>query len=292
MEKSSKNTPLWWVVILLGLIGLAAVVYWWQNREEPPVDNQDEEEVVLTDSATVETDKSILFAVKTITEERKTNDISTKITIDFPATNNKALQESIVDFIVNTLTVDFTWGGNPRPKYQGDRTDGQAIADFFVKDKVREIADERRRDSLQTMAPWNEEIAIKKNYEDDRIVSYFVDFSGSHGGVGDGRVYGITFDKVGGHAVKVLKDPKDPHLKGFLVRYFEKHQSEDILSLYFPEELESHPVPNKAPYITDQGVHFLYQKYEIGPGAMGFVEMIIPLADLSAYLSEESKQLK
>ncbi len=292
MKRNPKNKPIFWAVILLLFVGLAMLSYWWKTKDDVVVTPEDEDTEIFTDTLGVETDTVIVFSVKPFESERKTAAIYTKVSIDYPVTNSKPLQQSIVDFVVRALTDDFTWGGNARPAFKGDKTDGQTIVDFFINDKVREISEERSRDSLQQMAPWNEVISIKMTYESARTVSYVVNFGGDHGGVGDGCIYGVTFDKAEGHAVSVLKNPKDPHLKSFLVRYFEKHQNEDILSLYFPEELESHPVPKKAPYIMGDGVHFLYQKYEIGPGAMGVVEMVIPVADLSPYLSDAAKQLK
>jgi hypothetical protein len=56
-------------------------------------------------------------------------------------------------------------------------------------------------------------------------------------------------------------------------------------------ELKAHPYPKKAPYLSKDGICFIYQKYEIGPGVMGEVEFVVPYNKMQPYMSEEALSL-
>ena len=47
-------------------------------------------------------------------------------------------------------------------------------------------------------------------------------------------------------------------------------------------------IRRKDPFITEKGVRFIYQKYEIGAGALGDVDVVIPYADIAEYMSEDA----
>ncbi len=292
MMMNKKKNYKTMVVGLLFLLCLAVAVfvYWQVTQETLKTPATSEKTSLTTDTAVVQKTTETTFSVKTIDGQRSTKDIHTSISIDFPQSNNEQLRDHIIGFIIRSLTNDYTWGGNKRPTYRGDRLDGQAIVDFFIDNKVREIAHERTTDSIGGDS-WNEDISIKKCYEDPHMLSYLVSFGGDHGGVADGTSYGVTFDKVKGHEVTVFRDKKDDRLKNFLWHYVEKHMGEDYLTLYFPEELESHPVPQKPVYLTADGVHLVYQKYEIGPGAMGLLEIVVPSDQLADYMTEDARSL-
>lgn len=270
--------------VIIGIIGFSS-----KDNNEPSV--------VLADSVIAAVDSVIeepiietSFSIIPVSYGKETNDINTEVIIDFPQTNNELLQESIVSFIVKALTDDFTWGDNPRPTYNGDLTDGRAIAEFFVNDKVKEITDERARDSIDTFA-WDESISIKMVCETENLISYQVDFGGSHGGVGGGTLYGATFSKADGHIVRVIENPSNPKFKSCVIKYVNRSLDNDSKEMLSVDELRAHPYPNKEPFITEKGVRFIYQKYEIGAGALGEVDLVIPYSVISEYMSEDALQL-
>lgn len=264
--------------IIIGIIGFSS-----EEDKEPPAIVSDSI-VAVVDSVIEEPIIETSFSTIPVSYGKVTDDINTEVSIDFPQTNNELLQESVVSFIVKALTDDFTWGDNSRPTYDGDLSDGKAIAEFFVNDKVREITDERARDSIDSFA-WEESISIKMVCETEKLVSYQVDFGGSHGGVGGGILYGATFSKADGHIVRVIDNPSDSRLKAYLIRFVNSSSEVD------GDELEDHPYPKKDPFITEKGVRFIYQKYEIGSGALGVVDIVIPYADIAEYMSEDALSL-
>ena len=270
--------------ILIGIIGFSS-----KDNNEPPVVLADSI-ISVVDSVAEEPIMETSFSIIPVSYEKETDDISTEVIIDFPQTNNEILQESIVSFIVKALTDDFTWGDNLRPTYNGDLTDGRAIAEFFVNDKVKEITDERARDSIDTFA-WEESISIKMVCETEKLISYQVSFGGSHGGVGGGTLYGATFSKADGHIVNVIENPSNPKFKSCVIKYVNLSLDNDSKEMLSVDELRAHPYPNKEPFITEKGVRFIYQKYEIGAGALGEVDIVIPYSVISEYMSEDALQL-
>lgn len=270
--------------IVIGIIG-----FFSKKNNEPSVVVADSI-VAVVDSVIEEPIMEIDFSTIPVSYGKETDDINTEVIIDFPQTNNELLQESIVSFIVKALTDDFTWGENSRPTYDGDLTDGRAIAEFYVNDKVREITDERARDSIDSFS-WEESISVKMVCETKNLISYQVNFGGSHGGVGGGTLYGATFSKADGHIVRVIDNPSEPKLKSCLISFVNKSLDNDSKEMLSADELQNHPYPKKDPFITEKGVCFVYQKYEIGAGALGYVDIVIPYADIAEYMSEDALHL-
>ena len=267
--------------IVIGIIGLSS-----EDSKEPSAVVADSI-VAVVDPVVEEPKMEVSFSTIPVSYGKETDDIETEVKIDFPQTNNEVLQESVVSFIVKALTDDFTWGENPRPTYNGDLSNGRAIAEFFVNDKVREITDERARDSIDSFA-WYESISIKKVCETEKLISYQVNFGGNHGGVGGGTSYGATFSKADGHIVRVIDNPSDSQLKAYLIRFVNSSLDNDSKEMLSVDELQAHPYPQKDPFITEKGVRFIYQKYEIGAGALGDVDIVIPYSDIAKYMSEDA----
>ena len=272
------------VGIVIGIIGFSS-----KENNEPSVVVTDSI-VAVVDSVIEEPIMEIDFSTIPVSYGKETDDINTEVVIDFPQTNNEILQESVVSFIVKALTDDFTWGENSRPTYDGDLTDGRAIAEFFVNDKVREITEERARDSIDSFS-WEESISIKMVCETKNLISYQVNFGGSHGGVGGGILYGATFSKADGHIVRVIENPSDSRFIASLIRFVNNNLDVDSKEMLSVDELQTHPYPKKHPFITEKGVRFIYQKYEIGAGALGEVDITIPFSDIADYMSEDALSL-
>ena len=275
-------------ILIIGVI-IGITVFSTDENKEPSAVVSDSI-IAVVDSVAEEPIIETTFSTIPVSYGKEIDDIYTEVNIDFPQTNNEILQESVASFIVKALTEDFTWGDNSRPTYNGDLSDGRAIAEFFVNDKVREITEERTRDSIDAPS-WEESISIKMVCETEKLISYLVSFGGSHGGVGGGTLYGATFSKTDGHIVRVIDYPSDSRLKSLLIRYVNSSLDNDRKELLFVDDLHAHPYPKKDPFITEKGVRFIYQKYEIGAGALGDVDIVIPYSDIAEYMSEDALSL-
>lgn len=206
-------------------------------------------------------------------------DVEAEINVDFPQKGNANLKKNITSFLIDALTNEYRNNEDATiPHYNGDISDGQAIVDFYGEEKIKE---------LQNQGIGDAKISILKTYETDKIVSYTVDFGGSNGGVGFGAKYGASFNKADGTTIQVIKAPNDGDFKNYLISKVKSHlRGDDGIVQADESELEAHPYPKKEPYLTKDGVCFIYQKYEIGSGALGEVELTIPYDAMKPYMSQ------
>lgn len=210
-------------------------------------------------------------------------DIEVEINVDYPISGSKELLNSISSFIVETLTDVYTFEEvSVNPHYDGDLSDGQKIVDFYGKAKI---------DELKPNGMGEARIFINKVHETDVIVSYLVHMSGDTGGSGISTKYGVTFDKHTGKQISVIKDSKNKKFSERLIEdVINSIDSEDI-DMLEESELKAHPYPKYAPFISKDGISFIYQKYEIGSGALGEIEITLPIHEMIDCLSDDARSL-
>lgn len=135
-----------------------------------------------------------------------------------------------------------------------------------------------------------EEITIEKIYENDTLltlsVGHYLFLNGAHGSY---HYEGATFNKKTGHKYDYdllsLYDQKTLHRLCFdgLKQYFELKTDEELIAqlqeFYFTDDnfSETLPLPQKPPYVTEKGIEFCYQQYEIACYAAGLPSFTIPL---------------
>lgn len=49
------------------------------------------------------------------------------------------------------------------------------------------------------------------------------------------------------------------------------------------------PLPATLPYLAADGLHFVYQQYEIAPYAMGIITFTVPYAEAKSFMTAEAK---
>lgn len=226
------------------------------------------------------------YSTYRVSYTRSTADAEVEVAIDYPKSGNPKLMANIQQLIIDALTETFNWG-TPNPRYTGDASDGQAIANYYGDYRVKALTKERKEEQIQSKL--DESISILNAYETDKLVSYEVIFGGGHGGVGDGCRFGATFRKSDGQRIEPITALKDPNLKNFLIQTIQDDFSDRIYMLN--ESFYSDPVPAANPYIMANGLKFVYQKYEIGPGGLGQIEKTFSLQTMWPYMTKEAKAL-
>lgn len=206
-------------------------------------------------------------------------DVTAEINIDYPQKGNSKLKDNVIDFILKALKEDFTFEEHSlNPTYEGDKYNGQAVVDFYGEAKLKEFQKEGIGEVF---------FDVKKDAETEKFISYRLNMGGSAGGVGIGLSYGTSFNKTDGSIIQVIKDPNESSFKNFLISHVKSHlMKEGGAELLDESELKAHPYPKKAPYLSKDGICFIYQKYEIGPGVMGEVEFVIPYSEIRPYMSD------
>lgn len=126
-------------------------------------------------------------------------------------------------------------------------------------------------------------------------VNSYVYLGGAHGSTYN---YSFNISRESGSKVTGIVKPESlekmqPLLRAGVLSYFREFDSEvneDNLQSYLLLEGETIPLPGCI-YLSDKGVNFVYQQYEIAPYAAGLVSFTIPTADIRPYLTAEAAAL-
>jgi hypothetical protein len=115
---------------------------------------------------------------------------------------------------------------------------------------------------------------------------------GAHGNYGTSY---ISLDLVNNKELRlndVMTDRGQDHLPELLEKYFRKAYAVKANDPLTEGGLfEDNIAPNDNFYITGKGIGFCYNPYEIGPYAMGEINIFIPFTELNAYLLPAFKKL-
>lgn len=234
-----------------------------------------------------ETDQKRPYSTYRPRFEKSTSEVDVVVEFDFPSSGPTLLVENIRGYIAEVLSKYFWWSDNrEKPKYNGDLTDGQALANYIGQFKVNILTQEHQEEGGSYT--YNEDISIDKIYENNDYITYVTTLGGCHGGVGWSEIFGQTFRKSDGRKIKVIKNSNNASFKQLLIQsVLEQVEDADGLNADFIQS----PVPQTEPYLVNGGVKFIYQKYEIGPGYMGCPEVVIYKNEILPYLTDEAKKL-
>ena len=123
--------------------------------------------------------------------------------------------------------------------------------------------------------------------ENDYYISFEVFRYSFYGGSSNYLVYGASFRKSDGKRLRVIVNPQNPRFRQFLNNdlYFE--EKEALL-----DEYKNHiPMPEYEPYLTQDGVRFIYQQGEIAVRPAGFLKTEGTYSLMRPFLTEEVKDV-
>ena len=203
------------------------------------------------------------------------------IKVDFPVGGNKHLQLNVQEWIQECFS----------PLYDGDVSD--------VRKMVLASYEYEKGESSEDI-PCEFSFTFTKECENDRYVTYsfFVDEYGGgahnvtykHGAtfrVTDGRRFG--WDMF--HSTRRLNAIIFDALKE---QYFEVESDEEMsqsIDGYKREGNRQLPLPATEPWITDKGVVFYYQEYEIGAYCIGAPHCVVPFEKIKDLMYPSSLDL-
>ena len=310
MKKIGKYTFLLLASSMLMALGSCKSATTKAAAEEVQTDSVDS---TSTAENTLATD-SIQF-----TKASKDSAITSHIVIDYPS-GDDALAIAVRKYIAQELSIlhlpgisdEPTTQKNPTFKgsldKQGDKEEtlakGKELVDFFGNSNYQHLQSEMKdikQYSADAEINMSYEANVRKTGETDRYLIYnsttYTFEGGAHGSATD---YSVNIDKATG---KVLKETVDttqvkdlqPILRKGVLRYFKEQGDKEIteknLGDYLFIEKGIIPLPKHAPYLAKDGVHFIYQQYEIGPYAMGMVSFVVPYSDIKAFLTADALRL-
>lgn len=238
------------------------------------------------------------------------DNIRCRITADYPNGGGDSLAMSVAAYIDGELARQYLPvmnsedGAKKYPLYSGAESGTNAVAEYYatgtlayLKSQAKEMSEAGMEDTPQMAY----ELSVRKTADNDRYVSYqttsYAFLGGAHGSATDytvniakpsGRVVSPTVDTL---QVKAMQPILRKGVLGYLHEQGETDVTEKTLGDYLFVENGLIPLPVRQPYLADDGVHFIYQQYEIGPYAMGMVEFTVPYAEIKPFLSKDAAQL-
>jgi len=144
------------------------------------------------------------------------------------------------------------------------------------------------------------EFHIRKVYENDQVITFLIDgydyaISAAHG---MGYTRGATFRKTDGKVFdwNMIDSRADlqPILKAGLMKYFEVTSNSKLEEELMMDEVYSAgylPKPITEPWVDADGIHFIYQSYEIAPYSAGQPEVVVPIAEAKKLLTATAANL-
>lgn len=193
---------------------------------------------------------------------------------------------------------------NPKP-YGGDLANGNTVVKYYtesnykyMEDQLKEIFGADPNANISMLY----EISLSKQDETDTYITYtcnsYAYLGGAHGST---TFYSFNINKATGKVITQTIDTAQvkalqPLLRKGVLSYLttqdpDTQYADSTLNDYLFIDNGIIPLPSHAPYLTKEGVHFIYQQYEIGPYAMGMVEFFIPYAEIEPYLTKEAQQI-
>lgn len=178
------------------------------------------------------------------------------------------------------------WTVTVSPDCMGTDMARQAIASLFKKEQAEMQAD--MEDGYRTGTDHSIDISVV--YSSENYVTLECETYGYMGGAhGYATKFGATFDVATGRQMgwELLADKTPAQIRqgirAGLKKYFDTDSDDEVRGLLFgssdfsmsEEEYRVIPMPQTAPYLMPDGVHLVYQQYEICCYAAGMPEVVL-----------------
>ena len=258
----------------------------------------DEMRTVTTDSTEVNNIVSATDTLKTdtVSFEKQEGIYKLGLSADYPVAGGDSVVKAVREFINN-----FHGGA-----YEGTLDNGKAMINRngeMMWGTFLERCGDADSEEVGELFLYK---MVEKGYETNSFVTFMASTTQYTGGIhGIGYEEGHTFSKVDGKefSYDMMKDIDSPTFKRLikegLKEFFSKKSDqknmsdEDLLTelVAYDGSADELPLPDSEPYMTEKGVTFIYQPYEISYYAAGRPEFTIPYDIVKPYLKPETIEL-
>lgn len=280
-------------LLFFAICALVAMNSCGNKEKAPATDSKDSVAAKPVVAETTETVRVDTLRTDTLSFEKHEGYYTVTMFVEYPVAGSDSLVKSIREYIN-----DFLDG-----KYSGSLADGLAL--------IRESG-EYVFNVLQEEGDVDEEYVpdlfiqkcVTRGYENSAFVTFEASNTQYTGGIhGIGFESGCTFCKANGKRFdsNMLKNTDAPAfkrlIKNGLKKFFaaEGKGAESISDEELADELVSYggsldeiPLPDAEPFMTAEGVKFIYQPYEISYYAAGRPEFTIPYDVIKPYLTDQA----
>ncbi len=187
--------------------------------------------------------------------------------------------------------------------YDGNLAAAEPMLQFYLKGNAAYLRQEAEALSRTTGEKITlcDEVSIRKTDETEKYVTYCTNVYTFLGGAhGSSYAFVANIPKASRTALEQTVDAAhekamQPLLRKGVLTYLQQSgetaATDQNLNDYLLLEATDIPLPATPPYLAADGVHFLYQQYEIAPYYLGMVGFVVPYRDILPYLTPEAKAL-
>ena len=241
--------------------------------------------------------------------EEEGNSLRTCIKVDYPTEPTQLSQNvrKILNQELGNLLLSKINGEEVHniPIYTGDLANGNTVLKYYTDTNYgylsKQLKDIKDADPKADIS-MSYDVVLSKKEETDSYITYnsytYAFLGGAHGSCSD---YSFNINKATGKVLSLSVDTTQiqklqPILRKGVLHYLtaqdpDTQYTDSTLNEYLFIDNGIISLPSHTPYLAKDGVHFIYQQYEIGPYAMGMVEFTVPYSDIKAYLTSEALQL-
>ena len=234
------------------------------------------------------------FATDSLTYAKKSATADVTIKADYPTGGNATLTNAICEYISEQL------GGT----YTGNTAAGDSVVAYYGQQQTARMEEAAKALAGSAAASTYFSQEIKVVAETETYVTY-TDYTENFlgGAHGMSSLTGTTFRKSDGRRFgrEMLRstDTEDFRvlLKEGLKDYFAKNDTATVSDeelkqmLLTNNSIDYLPLPQAAPYLTEAGMVFTYQPYEIAPYAAGRPTFTVGYDKLKPFLTETVSKL-
>lgn len=267
---------------------------------------------ILQPSITEDAEVATPLTWTTVAMTDSADSYTVKYNIAYPTDGDEVLVNAIRRWINDELTpttYDEDTGKEVKVNpYTGSLDNGREVVSYYVKQEAAQLkadyeemtADSEGGEDGESMQwPASEsDVEVKLDGQTDQFLSMTsstYDYMGGAHGIS--TFAGVTFSKVTGKQLtKVVKANSARQMQALLLKgaceYFSEGGEKVTVGnvkQYLQLEGNVIPLPSVEPYLTEKGVMFVYQQYEIACYAAGMVSFCVPYKRIWNYLTPEAK---
>ena len=249
----------------------------------------------LTENAKYNCEEKFWLTLTEKYDDQDSTDIMVSLDIDWPKETGKNIVS--VNAVRDWIKEHLSFLNEYKNVYEGNMNDADALTKFYGDSykKRFEATDDFPAPALSF------DIQVKKEFENDKCVTYTYLLDQYLGGAHGGRThYGATFRKSDGKIMTNFitnNDSSDEGLNNIikkgLMKYWEIDNEETLYEYTWENAVTKYyaKLPDHSPCFVKDGLLFSYQEYEIAAYAAGAPEFIVPYAEIEKYLTPSAADL-
>lgn len=235
---------------------------------------------------------------------------SVDFSCDFPVSGPRVLVDSLRTFLSKEMAGCVVASPDDQtvaPKTYNHLADGKGMIAYYADATFKSLKSLGKGDEEVKRHPYSISLSVNKVYDTVDYVTYTSVFSLYEGGAhGMASLRGVTFDKKSGSQIGYPVDSTalkalQPILREGVKSYFvdvAKNDGESVSDTDIKDFMDGLfiengiiPLPAAAPYLSPDGVVFVYGQYEIGAYAIGMPTFTVPYGKIEKYLTPEVRRL-